>query len=183
MKNEQLRKHLKFTWRNYLRLWMLKNKLKECGSNVYLDKNVEVLRYPKNISIYDEVVIKEGVKICSCNENALITIGKNTTIGYHTFIFSSGAITIGENCQIAPFVYLVDSDHNISKELPINQQSNIVEAIEVGDDVWIGVGARILKGVSIGNGAVIAAGAVVSKNVDPYTIVGGIPAKKIGERK
>lgn len=54
--------------------------------------------------------------------------------------------------------------------------------VEIGNDVWIGFGVRILNGVHIGDGAIIAAGAVVTKDVEPYSIVGGIPAKKIGQR-
>ena len=77
----------------------------------------------------------------------------------------------------------MDSDHNIAKDQLINQQGNATESIIIGDDVWIGTGAKILKGVNIGKGAVIAAGALVKDNVEAYTIVGGIPAKKISERK
>ncbi|NET30847.1 MAG: hypothetical protein F6K19_02435, partial [Cyanothece sp. SIO1E1] len=64
----------------------------------------------------------------------------------------------------------------------INKQPNQTAAIEIGDDVWIGTGAKILKGVRIGIGAVIAAGALVKDDVEAYAIVGGIPAKKISER-
>ncbi len=57
-----------------------------------------------------------------------------------------------------------------------------VNRVTIGHDVWIGHGATILPGVTVGDGAVIGAGAVVSKNVDPYTIVGGVPARKIRDR-
>ena len=85
--------------------------------------------------------------------------------------------------MIAPFVYIVDSNHEIAKGKLINQQVNKTAPIEIGNDVWISTGAKILKGIKIGNGAVIAAGAVVTQDVSPYSIYGGIPAKKIGERK
>ena len=182
MKNSQLRKHLKFTWKHYFRLWYYSKKLLKCGRHVFFDKNIEIIRYPQNVSISDYAVIKEGSRICACNENASITIGRNTTIGFHTFIFASESITIGDDCLIAPFVYLVDSDHGIAKNQLINEQTNSTSAIEIGDDVWVGTGAKILKGVKIGNGAVIAAGSVLSKNVEPYEIYGGVPAKKIGDR-
>lgn len=153
------------------------------GSKVFIEKNVALMRYPKNISIQDHVVLKEGAKICACNEVASISIGKNTTIGYHTFIFASEQVSIGDNCLVAPFVYIVDSDHNIGKDKLINLQPNSTSPITIGHDVWLGTGAKILKGVTIGNGAVIAAGALVKSDVGEYEIYGGIPAKKISERE
>lgn len=183
MKNDQLRKHLAFTQKHTKRLKKYQKLLRACGDNVYFEKNVDIFRYPQNVSIGAGVVAKEGTRICACNETATISIGKNTTVGYHTFIFSSSSINIGDDCLIAPFVYLVDSDHEIAKNKLINEQPNQTKPIEIGNDVWIGTGAKILKGVKIGDGAVIAAGAVVSQDIKPYEIFGGVPAKKIGERK
>jgi acetyltransferase-like isoleucine patch superfamily enzyme len=183
MKNEQLRKHLKLTWRHKRRIRYYKKRLKSCGDDVFFDKNIEILRYPGQVSINSGVVIKEGSRICACNEAAEIFIGKNTTVGYHTFIFSSNRISIGNDCLIAPFVYVVDSDHEIKKGQLINEQPNVTAPVSIGSDVWIGTGAKILKGVTIADGAVIAAGAVVSTNVGPNEIFGGVPAKKISERK
>ena len=141
------------------------------------------MRFPKNIFLGPNMVLKTGARLCACNERATIHIGENTTIGYHTYLFASAGISIGDNCLIAPFVYLVDSDHSIERQELINRQPNQTAPIVVGNDVWIGTGAKILKGVTIGEGAVIAAGALVKDDVAPYTIVGGIPAKKISERK
>jgi acetyltransferase-like isoleucine patch superfamily enzyme len=141
------------------------------------------MRYPENIYIGNNVVIKEGAKICTCNENAKIHIGDNTTIGYHTFIFASDSITIGNDCLVAPFVYIVDSDHSIEKNALINEQPNINRPINIKADVWLATGAKILKGVTIEQGGVVAAGAVLSSNVAPYQIFAGIPAKKISDRK
>ncbi len=179
----QLRVHLKFTLSNRLRYWYWQSKLKYCGKHVHLDRNVRFLRFPKNISIFDNVIIKEGARICSCNENAQIFIGENTTIGYHNFIFASNRINIGKNCLIAPFVYIVDSDHQIAKEKLINEQPNESAPISIGNDVWIASNVTILKGVTIGEGAVIGAHSLVNTDVAPYSIVAGAPIKAIGERK
>lgn len=181
--NSQLRKHLKWGFKERWRFWQNKKKIGKCGDNVFFEKNVGLLRYPKNIFLGSNLVIKEGAKICPCNTKATIHIGDNTTIGHHTFIFASSTIHIGANCLIAPFVYFVDSDHSIDKSKLINQQPNITAPIKIEDDVWIGTGAKILKGVHIGKGAVIASGALVKNNVEPYAIMGGVPAKKISERK
>lgn len=183
MKNDQLRKHLEFSADHVERQNVEKKRLAHLGSDVFIDKNVELQRYPRNITINDRVVLKEGTRICSCNENAIISVGNNTTIGFHNFIFASERIVIGSDCLIAPFVYIVDSDHEIARDQLINEQPNVTAPVVIGNDVWIGTGAKILKGVTISDGAVIAAGAVVSSDVGPYEIHGGIPAKKISERK
>jgi acetyltransferase-like isoleucine patch superfamily enzyme len=85
--------------------------------------------------------------------------------------------------MIAPFVYIVDSNHNTQRNQLMNLQRNLTKPITIGQDVWIGAQSVILPGVTIGDGAVIASGAVVNKNVSPYTIVGGVPAHLISERK
>ena len=77
----------------------------------------------------------------------------------------------------------MDSDHNIEQEQKIIEQPNNVTSVKIGEGVWIATGAKILKGVEIGKGAVVAAGAIVTQDVTDFSIVGGIPAKVIGERK
>lgn len=183
MGNQQLRKHLKRTLGVRWRYWRQKQRLGHCGTGIFFEPDVHLMRFPKNIHLGANMVLKSGARLCACNETARISIGENTTVGYHTYLFASAAIIIGANCLIAPFVYLVDSDHSIAREELINRQPNQTAPITIGDDVWIGTGAKILKGVTVGTGAVIAAGALVKDDVAPYTIVGGIPAKKISERK
>jgi len=183
MKNNQLRKHLKWTFAVRLRNFLSRSKLGSIGKNVFIEKDVHLMRYPKNIFLENNLVIKSGARICPCNEKSNVKIGENTTIGYNTFIFASSGIDIGQNCLIAPFVYIVDSDHNIAKGKLINEQGNTTSPIKIGNDVWIGTGSKILKGVTIGDGAVIAAGALVKSDISENEIYGGIPAKKIGKRK
>jgi acetyltransferase-like isoleucine patch superfamily enzyme len=183
MRNAQLSKHLKSTFWTRWRYRKYKRMLGHCGEGVYFEKEVSLMRYPKNISLGAGMVLKSGARICACNELAKVKIGPRTTFGYHSFIFASAHVEIGEDCLIAPFVYIVDSDHNIARDQKINQQGNDSAPIQIGNDVWIGTGAKILKGVKIGDGAVVAAGAIVKNDVAPYSIVGGIPAKKISERK
>ncbi len=180
--SNQLRKHIKFTWRNHVRSFLHRFRLGTLGKRVFIDSDVSLLRYPKNINLGDDIVLKKGAQICSCNESALIKIGNRTTVGFYTFIYASERIEIGADCLIAPFVYIVDSDHSIQRNLPINQQANQSQQIRIMDDVWIATGAKILKGVTIGQGAVVAAGAVVKEDVEPFSIVGGIPAKVLGHR-
>ena len=179
----QLRANTKKSWKNSFRLFKLSRKLSNVGSGCIVERNVQFLRFPENISIGSKLIIKEGVKICSCNLNANIRIGDRTTIGYNTLIFASERINIGSDCLIAPNVYIVDSNHNFEKFKKINEQQNETAPIVINNDVWVASGVTVLKGVIIGEGAVIAANSLVNKNIPPYEIWGGSPAKKIGERK
>ena len=123
-----------------------------------------------------------------------VTVGKKTYGEINAFIHNPDYfLTIGSYCSIAPnVVFLLSSDHNMEciSTYPLKVKcANCVsyEAISKGDiivddDVWIGYGAIIMSGVHIHQGAVIAAGAVVTKDVDPYAIVGGVPAKLIKYR-
>ncbi len=108
-----------------------------------------------------------------------IEVGKDTIIGDHAFFDGRDKLKIGNHVDIASSVMIYNSEHDLSKE----DFSAIVAPVEVGDYVFIGPRAIILPGVKIGKGAVVAAGAVVAKDVPEFAIVGGVPAKTIGERK
>lgn len=148
---------------------------------IYL--KAKLLRYVNKINLKENVIIKSNAQICACNKDSKITIGKNSTIGYYTFIYSSENIEIGDDCMIAPFVYIVDSDHGIDINSKMNTQDNETSSIKIGDDVWIGSNSVILPGVEIGNGSIIAAGSVVNKDVEEFSIYGGVPAKFLKKRK
>lgn len=178
----QLRQHLKFGLAQLFRAWRQRRRLGALGERVWIDRRVALLRYPQNIEIGNDVVLKEGAQLCACNDRASIRIGARTTVGFYTFLYASERIEIGADCMIAPFVYLVDSNHGTEPDRPMNTQPNMTAPIVIGDDVWIGVHSVILKGVTIGNGAIVAAGAVVKDHVPPYATVGGVPARILGER-
>ena len=108
-----------------------------------------------------------------------ISIGNGTIIGDHCFLDGRAPLKIGNNVDIASQVLIYNSEHDVSSE----GFDPIEEPVEIGDYVFIGPRAVILPGVKIGKGAVVAAGAVVTKDVGDFEIVGGVPAKVIGERK
>ena len=106
-----------------------------------------------------------------------ISIDSHTHIGERTYFRGAGVITIGKWCQIAANVIIVTTNHNINGKLYYNNVN--MQDVTIGDNVWLGAGAMIMPGVSIGNNSVVAAGAVVTKDVPPNTLVGGVPAKKL----
>ncbi len=112
--------------------------------------------------------------------------GKNIHLGKNVFINASckfqdqGGIIIGDNALIGHNVVLATVNHNED----IKKRGNLIPApIKIGNDVWIGSNATILPGVTVGDGAIVAAGAVVTKNVEPKTIVSGVPAKYVRDIK
>lgn len=124
-----------------------------------------------------------------CNFSGEIKIGYATTLGTNNFLH--GNIKIGKYCQFGADVAIHTTNHPvtylstyINSNLFSGELKKFKETKEtiIGNDVWIGHNAIIVGGVTIGNGAIIAAGSVVTKNIDPYTIVGGVPAKVINKR-
>lgn len=113
-----------------------------------------------------------------------IRIGPRSFCGEGCIFGCNLSITIGRDVLIAQMVTLRDTDHIFDAiDIPMIDQGISSEPIVIGDDVWLGHGVVVLKGVTIGNGAVVAAGAVVTKDIPPYAIYGGVPARQINSRK
>jgi acetyltransferase-like isoleucine patch superfamily enzyme len=114
-----------------------------------------------------------------------ITLGDGTHIGEFSVVWagnSTGRIILGEKCLLAPHVTLTASNYGTAQGEFIMDQPKIEEDIVIGRDVWLGANTVVLAGVTIGDGAIVAAGAVVTKDVPPGAIVGGVPAKIIARR-
>lgn len=107
-----------------------------------------------------------------------VTIGSGSHLNLDTHLDARGGITIGDGVSISFGVRVITGGHDVNSK----NFTGVFSPIVVGDNVWVGANATILQGVTIGRGAVIAAGAVVTKDVPEYAIVGGVPAKVIGER-
>jgi UDP-3-O-[3-hydroxymyristoyl] glucosamine N-acyltransferase len=114
-----------------------------------------------------------------------LVVGEATYIGEMNNIRLGGAlIQIGKKCLISQHVSIIGSNHSIDRSRCIIDQPwdhsrlNVV----IGDDVWIGCGVQVMPGVTIGDGAIVAAGAVVTKDVEAYTVVAGIPARFVKDR-
>lgn len=113
-----------------------------------------------------------------------IKIGDSCFINSFTILYGHGDLSIGNGCLIGPQVTIVPANYGFKdRDIPFRLQTTTMKGITIEDNVWIGAGVTILDGCTVGIGAIIAAGAVITKNVAPYSIVGGIPAKQIGIRE
>ena len=111
-----------------------------------------------------------------------LEIGDNSGVGINCELY--GPVRIGENVMMGPEVVVYTSGHrHSSTDIPmIEQGMTEIQAVVIGNDVWIGRRAMIMPGVKIGNGCVIGAGAVITKDIPPYSVAGGVPAKVIKSR-
>jgi acetyltransferase-like isoleucine patch superfamily enzyme len=176
---------------------------KAIGENVIISKKAEITN-SYAIELDDGAWIEDHAILAA--ENGTIHLGKHTHILPYAFIKTMGGeIIFGEYCTLNPFcvIYgfsgrveigdavriathtvIVPGNHNYEDpDKQIRLQGTESKGIKIGDDVWLGSGARILDGVTIGTGAVVTAGSVVTKSVPEFAVVGGVPAKVIKWRK
>jgi len=113
-----------------------------------------------------------------------VVLGRQCNLGQFSIISTKKKdVIIGDFVRMGPHVNLIASNRRFERrDIRILEQGVSEKGITIGNDVWIGAGATILDGVHVGEGAVVAAGAVVTKDVPAYSIVGGVPARNIGER-
>jgi len=159
--------------------------------NIYLKYKV---RIPKNSSIKNirNIVIGEKLGIspnCQILAQGIVgasklVIGNEVSLNYNVLIIADhGEIIIGNNVLIGPYSVLRSSGHNYKKtDIPISKQGHIKGKITIGDDVWLGSHVVILPNVSIGKSSIIGAGSVVTKDIPPFSIAVGNPAKVIKSR-
>ena len=143
-----------------LRAWLAKRIFAECGWGLDLGPRVYI------------------------GNGAKIHVGNRSAINAWSRIEAADDIYIGDHVNIGPQVIIYTSDHNFRRrELLIQQQGFSFAPVRIGNDVYIGGRAVIQKGVTVHDGAVIGTAAMVTRDVPPYTIVAGVPARPIGTRE
>jgi acetyltransferase-like isoleucine patch superfamily enzyme len=157
----------------------------EIGNGVHIFKNVRLDgkgNINNQIIIGDGVALEQGVNIGALNDTC-IHIDKQTFIANNVCIAGPGNIKIGKNCLIAANSGIFANNHLFSDlTTDIAAQGVTREGITIEDDCWLGHGVTVLDGVTIGRGSVIGAGSVVTKNIPPYSVAVGVPAKVIKKR-
>ena len=156
------------------------------GHGVYLDEGVYLHACPQGIEIGTGTIVMHGAVLHVYNFRDLkrsgIKIGRDSLIGEYSVIRGQGGVQIGDRVYTSPFTQIIAVNHVFDDpNRPFVEQGITAEGIVIEDDVWLGSGAIITDGVRVGKGAVVAAGAVVTKDVPPHTVVGGVPAKPIKE--
>jgi acetyltransferase-like isoleucine patch superfamily enzyme len=121
------------------------------------------------------VLLYEGVHFFLEADGAEIEVGDRTYVNRRAEILARQGVRIGADCAIAWDVMISDTDYHSIDDRPDTSR------VEIGDGVWIGAGAKVLKGVTVGPGAAVAAGAVVTRDVPPRTLVAGVPARVVRE--
>ena len=127
----------------------------------------------------DQCTIMDSKVICYAP--CCVRLGNNVSIRHNCIIdcYAAGMIELGNDVIFGPNVYITNHNHGIKKDELIRKQAYTAKNTTVGNDVWVGANVSILAGVRIGDGAVIGAGAVVTKDVPPFAVAGGVPAKVI----
>ncbi|MHB1319873.1 MAG: acyltransferase [Anaerolineae bacterium] len=156
------------------------------GAGAYLDEGVYIHACPSGVRVGDGTLVMHGAVLHVYNfrdlPHAGISIGCDSLIGEYTVIRGQGGVTIGDRVYASPMVQIIAVNHIYDDPArSFVTQGLTAEGIAIDDDVWIGAGAVITDGVHIGQGAVVAAGAVVTEDVAPHTVVGGIPARVLRE--
>jgi acetyltransferase-like isoleucine patch superfamily enzyme len=154
------------------------------GRGVYLDEGAYLHACPGGIEIGENTLVMHHAELHVYNfrdlPHAGIRIGRDSLIGEFCVIRGQGGVAIGDRVYLSPLVQLAAVDHVFSDPTrPFVEQGITAQGITVEDDVWIGAGALIMDGVRIGTGAVVGAGAVVTHDVDPHTVVVGVPARAV----
>lgn len=159
--------------------------LARCGNGLVVNMGC-YFRNEGKISLGNNVRLEINAKLfADGNGEELIEIGDNlgTNVNIMINADAGGRIKIGNNVLIGPNVVIRATNHRFSDlNVPMKQQGHEAGIIIIEDDVWLGANVVVVPNVRIGKGSIVGAGAVVTKDVEPYTIVGGVPAKMIGKR-
>jgi acetyltransferase-like isoleucine patch superfamily enzyme len=165
-----------------------------------------VVRHPHKVHLGDDVVVDDlvlldakgttntGIRIgngaflgrgtiLSCKDGD-ITLGDHVNIGFHSEIFSGSSVTVGRHGLFAAYTYLVGGGHEFARtDVPVIEQERRSRGITLGEDVWLGAGAKVMDGVTIGDHVVVGAGAVVTDDLPAGVVAVGVPARVVRSRE
>lgn len=156
----------------------------KAGTNLVVKGSAEfrmvkhaVLQVGSNVTIQDDAFFQLTMP------DPKVFIGNNTVIGRRNVITAKNRISIGNDVLIGSDVQIIDHGHGMRRDTPIRLQKADIGFVDIGNDVWIGAGAKILMNVKIGDGAVIGANSVVLTDIPEYAIAVGSPARVVKYRE
>ena len=169
---------------SYIAYYLFARYLPPTNNKLIFSKYIQVIRRISARNLFDHC--GENVNIernADFGTGRGIIIGDNSGLGVNCSV--RGPLEIGANVMMGPDVIIMTSIHSTSLiDIPMNQQGFLAnKKVIIGDDVWIGARVIVLPGVTVGKGVIIGAGAVVTKDIPDYSVVGGVPAKIIRNRK
>ena len=191
----------------FLRMKLYPALFKSCGRKAVFGKNVTI-RHPHKIALGDGVVLDDGSvvdakgstnagivlgdrvyvgrnTIVYC-KNGDIEIGENVSFSANCMVFSSNRVAMKKNSVVAGYVYLLSGgEYDLDDPTPLALQKGTCTKgpLEIGEDCWLGAGAKVLDGASIGDRSAIGAGAVVNKPIPANSIAVGVPARVVKVRR
>ena len=190
----------------FLRMKLYPTLFKSCGRKVVFGKNV-TLRHPHKIALGDGVVIDDGAMIDAKGadnagialgdrvyvgrntivycKNGDISIGENVSFSANCIVFSSNRVIMEKNSVVAAFAYLLSGgEYDLSDPTPLALQKGTCTKgpLKIGEDCWIGAGAKVLDGASLGDHVALGAGAVANKPIPANSVAVGVPARVIRMR-
>ena len=174
------------------------------GRNVTFGQGV-VLRHPHKVHLGDDAVVddlvvldakgstNDGIRIgkgvflgrgtiLSCKDGDIV-LGDHVNIGFHSEIFSGSSVTVGRHGLFAAYSYVVGGGHAFERaEVPVLAQERTSRGVVVGENVWLGTGAKVLDGVTLGDNVVVGANAVVAEDIPEGSVAVGVPARVVRRR-
>jgi acetyltransferase-like isoleucine patch superfamily enzyme len=188
----------------YLRSKLYPLLIREVGNRVIFGKNV-VLRHPHKIRLGNNIVIDDNCLIdAKGSDNAGIVIGDNVfvgrntillctngdiciednvSIGFNSELMSAHHLQLGKNVLISSYCYLNAATHDFKRlDIAVGEQESVGRKIILEDNVWLAANVKVLDGVTIGRDAIVGAGAVVNRDLPPFSVAAGVPAKVIRNR-
>lgn len=160
-------------------LWRLRGM--RLGPKSVTGKRMTVWR-PRLVSTGPRCTFEHDVYLKLVDDRARLDFGEQVFVGTGCELDVALSVSIGSHTLLAPQVFITDHTHNKSAARRLDEQGITSKAVVIGEDVWIGTKSVILAGVTVGDGAIVGAGSVVTRDVEPFTIVAGAPAKLIGRR-
>jgi len=157
----------------------------ELGDNVEIDAYAQIInRTGSRIVIGDDTYVAPFATIKNACKGTVIELGSQCSLQHYSIIYGAGPVRIGNYVRIASHCSFVPVNKKFDDpNVPIARQGGTQFGITLEDDIWVGSGVRVLDNCRIGRGSILAAGAVVNRSFEPYSIVGGIPARLLKKRQ